>query len=267
MTPRFVACENQPWMHAFPLPSKIRPSDWFAFLLPLHTLPSKLYHRRKSFPAEKRRNNKYRVSPTSRNSRKRRCAMYLCSCSRERAEPRDQLFSENQKCLEPVFHMMRVLFFFPCFYFLRGFLQGVTHRGGCNRKVCPITLQFNVVCICLQRIGLTARRVQPKQYHVGNIACVASVSNRIIARKLERGQGGYNKALVCAGSGSIRKNNSSLKRTTTVTYNKFFSLHIRISNKAIFSCFIHSFIDDWQKHSYRHCWIGFDNNAPRFWKF
>ena len=133
---------------------------------------------------------------------------------------------------------------FSCYHFPRSVPQGVTHRGGCNRKVCPITLQFNVVCICLQRIGLTARRVQPKQYHVGNLACVASVSNRIIARKLERGQGGYNKAPVCAGSGSIRKNNNSLKRTTTVTYNKFFSLHIRISNKAIFSCFIHSFIDD-----------------------
>ena len=212
-----------------------------AFVLPLLTLPSKLYHKRKSFPAEKRPNSKYRVCPTSRNSRKRRCAMYLCSCSRERAEPRDQLFSENQKCLEPVFHMMRVLFFFLCFYFLRGFLQGVTHRGGCNRKVCPITLQFNVVYICLQRIGLTTRRVQPKQYHVGNLACVASVSNRIIARKLERGQGGYNKAPVCARSGSIRKNNSSLKRTTTVTYNKFFSLDIRKSNKVIFSCFFTQF--------------------------
>ena len=117
----------------------------------------------------------------------------------------------------------------------------VTHRGGGNRKVCLITLQFNVVCICLQRIDLTARRVQPKQYHFGNLACVASVSNRIIARKLERGQGGYSKAPVCARSGSIRKNNSYLKRTTTVTYNKFFSLDIRKSNKVIFSCFFTQF--------------------------
>ena len=114
-------------MHAFPLPSKIRPSDWFAFLLPLHTLPSKLYHRRKSFPAEKRRNNKYRVSPTSRNSRKRRCAMYLCSCSRERAEPRDQLLSENRKCLEPVFHIMRALFFSPFFHVIT--FPGVSLKG------------------------------------------------------------------------------------------------------------------------------------------
>lgn len=67
---------------------------------------------------------------------------------------------------------------FSCFHFLRSVPQEVTHRGRCNQKVFPITLKFNVVCICLQRIGLTARRVQPKQYHVANLACVASVSNQ-----------------------------------------------------------------------------------------
>lgn len=101
-----------------------------------------------------------------------------------------------------------------------------------------LNITISVVCISLQRIGLTTRRAQPKQYQVANLACIARVSNRIIARKLERGKGGYNKALLCAGPGSIQKNNSSLEKATTVTYKTFHSLDICISNSVIFSCFV-----------------------------
>ena len=41
-----------------------------------------------------------------------------------------------------------------------------------------------------------------------------------------------------AGPGSIRKNNSSLRKATTVTYKTFHSLDIRICNSVIFSCFV-----------------------------
>ena len=41
-----------------------------------------------------------------------------------------------------------------------------------------------------------------------------------------------------AGPGSIRKNNSSLEKATTVTYKTFHSLDIRICNSVIFSCFV-----------------------------
>ena len=40
------------------------------------------------------------------------------------------------------------------------------------------------------------------------------------------------------GPGSIRKNNSSLEKATTVTYKTFHSLDIRICNSVIFSCFV-----------------------------
>ena len=40
------------------------------------------------------------------------------------------------------------------------------------------------------------------------------------------------------GQGSIRKNNSSLEKATTVTYKTFHSLDIRICNSVIFSCFV-----------------------------
>ena len=41
-----------------------------------------------------------------------------------------------------------------------------------------------------------------------------------------------------ARPGSIRKNNSSLEKATTVTYKTFHSLDIRICNSVIFSCFV-----------------------------
>ena len=53
-----------------------------------------------------------------------------CTCVRVldwRAEPRDQLFSENRKCLEPVFHMLCALFFFPFFHVFT--FSGVSLRG------------------------------------------------------------------------------------------------------------------------------------------
>lgn len=55
-------------------------------------------------------------------------------------EPRDQLFSENRKCLEPHDACPSRFPIFSCFYFLRSVPQGVTHRGGLNLKVLTITV-------------------------------------------------------------------------------------------------------------------------------
>ena len=106
----------------------------------------------------------------------------------------------------------------------------------------------------------TSRRVQPESFHYSRFTVLFKIAelNITISSGLhlftknrsyypacsKRFQSNYCAKVgararwIRVGPGSIRKNNSSLEKATTVTYKTFHSLDIRICNSVIFSCFV-----------------------------